>query len=167
MPAPSPPFKRLMSGFTIDKRTECWLWTGTKYRNGYGWIKVFGKVISAHRYSYELHKGPIPDGNEVLHSCDVKHCINPDHLRIGSHSENMKEASYRGLIKTGVDHHMYGKRNPRPRQSNRVLVLGVEYESQKAAERALSLGSGTVAYWIKNKPEKAVILELGELNEFK
>lgn len=165
MPAAVPPFKRLLSGYEVDSATGCWLWNGSKYKNGYGWLKVFGAVVSAHRYSYELHNGPIPNGLEILHSCDVKECINPSHLIAGTHSQNMKDASARGLIRKGKDHPMYGKKNPRPKQSNRVLVLGLEYQSQKDAERSLGLGSGTVLYWIRNAPHKAQIIKKGELNE--
>lgn len=164
MPKPTPPFLRLMTGYSVDNKTGCWIWNGSAYKNGYGWLKVFGRVISAHRYSYELHKGKIPKGAEILHSCDVKLCINPDHLIAGTHKQNMKEASERGLLCKGINHPMHGKRNPRPRQANKVIVLGVEYESQKAAERKLGLGSGVVRYWIKNRPDKAKILKKGELN---
>lgn len=164
MSRPIPPFLRLVTGYSVDNKTGCWIWNGSTYKNGYGWLKVFGRVVSAHRYSYELHKGEIPKDMEILHSCDVKRCINPDHLISGTHAQNMKEASERGLIRKGYNHPMYGKRNPRPRQANRVLVLGFEYESQKAAERALGLGAGTVRYWIKNSPDKAKILKKGELN---
>lgn len=164
MPAPTPPFIRLLENFATDPSTGCWIWTGHTYSNGYGVLKVFGKDVSAHRYSYQLHKGPIPDGMEILHSCDVRGCINPDHLRVGTHQENMAEAAERGRMPRGVAHSMYGRRNPRPKQSNKVRVLGRVYPSQKSAEMALGLGSGTVRYWILNKPEKAQLLEKGMLN---
>lgn len=155
MPRKIPPFVRLMNGFIECPKTGCWLWVGHKYSNGYAAIKAFGKMALAHRLSYELHKGPIPTGSEILHSCDVKHCVNPDHLRSGSHADNMQDAADRGRMPRGARHFMSGKKNPRPKQAKRVLVLGVEYESQKSAERALGLGSGTVRYWILNSPEKA------------
>ena len=155
-----PPFMRFLKGYCVSPDTGCWLWEGTTYSNGYGWIKAFGKVVSVHRFSYELHKGPIPEGMEIMHSCDIRHCVNPDHLRAGTHQENMTEAAERGRMPVGPDHHMFGKSNPRPNQANRVLVLGKEYDSQKSAERALSLGSGTVRYWLKNRPDKATYLEV-------
>lgn len=77
---------------------------------------------------------------------------------------NMKEAADRNRLPSGKRHHQYGKENPRPRQANKVRVLGRVYQSQKAAERALGLGNGTVRYWIKNHPYKAQIVEIGELN---
>ena len=157
-----PPFMRFLSGYVVSPDTGCWLWQGAKYRNGYGWIKAFGKVVSAHRLSYELHNGEIPDGMEVMHSCDVRHCVNPDHLRVGTHQENMAEAAERGGIRRGENHHQYGKPNPRPKQAKRVRVLGRVFDSQKQAERELQLGSGTVRYWIKNHPDKAQLMKGGE-----
>lgn len=164
MPTKIPPFIRLFSSFLENQKTGCWLWTGHKYKNGYGAIKAFGKMCLAHRLAFELYNGPIPDGLEVLHSCDIKECINPDHLRLGTHSDNMREAGERGLMRSGEAHHLSGKENPRPRQANKVLVLGIRYDSQKQAERMLGLGSGTVRYWLKNHPQKAKIIQKGELN---
>lgn len=159
------PYLRFLRSYKACQDTGCWLWDGSKYPNGYGWIKVFGRPVSAHRFSYELHNGPIPEGMEILHSCDTKNCVNPDHLRAGTHEENMAEAASRSRMKKGKDHPMYGKRNPRPNQANPVRVLGKEYESQKTAERDLGLGSGTVRYWLQNSPEKAQ--PIGEQQEIR
>lgn len=75
----------------------CWHWTGSiKPRNGYGHARISGKDYNAHRLSYELHVGIIPAGAHVLHSCDVPHCVNPKHLRLGTHQENMAECRDRG-----------------------------------------------------------------------
>lgn len=70
---------------------HCWEWTGSK-RNGYGEYSN----TSAHRKSYELHKGKIPDGLFVLHSCDNRACINPDHLRLGTNQDNINDKVERG-----------------------------------------------------------------------
>ena len=154
-----PPYQRFLKSYCVCPDTGCWLWEGAKYQNGYGWLKVFGKVVSAHRFSYELHKGSIPEGMHILHSCDVRHCVNPDHLRVGTHQENMREAAERGRMPTGDQHPMAGKPNPRRgincSQSKPVLVLGKAYGSIKEAEGSLGLGAGTVRWWINNKPEKA------------
>lgn len=130
------------------------MWDGHTYPNGYGCLKVFGKTVSAHRFSYELHKGPIPDGMEILHSCDVRRCVNPDHLRVGTHAANMAEAADRGRMRSGSDHPLYGVTQLRPKQSKPVHVLGKDYRSMKEAERQLGLGSGTVRFWINNHPKK-------------
>jgi len=168
MPAKEPPFKRLLSGYEKDADTMCWIWKGHKNKNGYGSIKAFGKMVSVHRLSYELHKGPIKDGMEILHSCDVALCINPDHLRQGTHAENMTEAAKRNRMPSGEDHWMRVSGNPtkgvKSKQSIQVMVLGQPYGSLKEAERKLGLGGGTVAYWMKNAPDKAYRITLKEYN---
>ena len=72
----------------VEKTKSCWLWVGAKTGNGYGAIKVNGKMRPAHRVSYELHLGPIPDGLIVLHKCDNPGCVRPMHLRAGTHKDN-------------------------------------------------------------------------------
>ena len=78
----------------------CWLWLGGKAKDGYGLMKIKQKSIPAHRVSYVLHKGKIPKGMFVLHSCDNPSCVNPDHLSVGTHKQNMLEARLRGRIKS-------------------------------------------------------------------
>lgn len=69
-----------------------WLWNGSKNRaGGYGFFSWNGKQGYAHRFSYELHKGPIPDGLEIMHSCDIPECVYPEHLFTATHSENMQD----------------------------------------------------------------------------
>ena len=58
----------------------CWLWTGSKWSTGYGEFEEPGKRHLAHRYAYELAKGPIPTGWHVHHRCETPACVNPDHL---------------------------------------------------------------------------------------
>lgn len=78
----------------------CWEWLGNRLPRGYGQISVKENgrwtMRYAHRVSYEVHHGPIPEGLYVLHSCDNPPCVNPDHLRIGSAAENMAEMKERG-----------------------------------------------------------------------
>ena len=74
---------------------ECWLWRAHK-RLGYGRFLVRGKLITAHRYSHELHHGPVPPGSVVMHSCDVRACVNPAHLRLGTQLANVWDAIDKG-----------------------------------------------------------------------
>lgn len=82
----------------IGEVTEsgCWLWKGTPDSSGYGRILV-GKVrTKAHRYSYTLHVGPIPDSAYICHRCDVPACVNPEHLFAGTQQDNVDDCVQKG-----------------------------------------------------------------------
>lgn len=76
--------------------TPCWLWTGQVAGRGYGVARSKMFRVKAHRASWELHNGPIPEGADVLHACDVKTCVNPEHLHLGNDAANSAEAWARG-----------------------------------------------------------------------
>jgi hypothetical protein len=85
---------------------ECWIWIGSTNRCGYG---IFhprkGITVLAHRYAHEKCLGPIPKGKMVLHSCDVRACVNPRHLRLGTQLDNMRDKIARGRQPCGERHH--------------------------------------------------------------
>jgi hypothetical protein len=84
----------------------CTLWTGTKSKLGYGRLSVGnGKWTPAHRWIWEQINGPVPAGMFVLHSCDIPHCVNPLHLRIGTAQDNSNDMKSRGRSLTGERHH--------------------------------------------------------------
>lgn len=76
--------------------SECWLWTGIVMSSGYGQFSIKRKTVSAHRTSWEINRGQIPEDLHVLHRCDVKLCVNPSHLFLGTHQENMKDRDRKG-----------------------------------------------------------------------
>jgi HNH endonuclease len=72
----------------VNKTDSCWMWTGGINYKGYGIFTVNGKTIGAHRFSYEAHHGPLPDGMMPDHLCRVRHCVRPDHLEAVTNLEN-------------------------------------------------------------------------------
>lgn len=84
----------------VDKTGGCWVWTGgSRSQKGYGMIQIGGKGSPkklAHRLSYEMHHGVIPDGMVVMHKCDNPSCVNPAHLKVGTQSENIIDAMTKG-----------------------------------------------------------------------
>lgn len=88
---------------TLARRSErvgdCLLWRGsTNKRFGYGDIGVGGKLMKVHRVAWALVNGPIPDGLFVLHTCDVRNCIEPTHLWLGTQTDNMRDAAAKGRL---------------------------------------------------------------------
>lgn len=82
----------------VKKGDGCWLWCGTRSTRGYGQFTILRKPSAAHRVAWELVRGPIPEGVDVCHHCDNPPCVNPDHLFIGTRSDNMRDAVRKGRL---------------------------------------------------------------------
>lgn len=94
----------------------CWIWTASTAGKGYGQLRIPGtrKNVYAHRYSYELYRGPIPKGAQLLHSCDNPRCVNPDHLTPGSAKDNAVDMRDKGR-------HLFGERNEKAKLTEKEV----------------------------------------------
>lgn len=97
--------ERLWRNCIPEPNSGCWLWLASIHsKNGYAQIMMpNGKPERAHRVSYKVHKGPIPKGLDIRHTCDIRCCINPEHLIPGTRKQNMEDAIRRGRLERGVD----------------------------------------------------------------
>lgn len=109
----------------VEKTDTCWLWRGNISNVGYGTITVEGVTKYVHRVAYELAHGPIPEGLSVLHQCDVRACVNPEHLRVGSAQENAVEAASRGRRGSRAGHSKLTEE--KVREIKELLRLGWKY----------------------------------------
>lgn len=116
--------KLQLENYKINTENNCWEWQGHKNEDGYGKVKRNGKTILSHRLFYEVHKGIIPEGNVIMHTCDNPGCVNPEHLKSGTHLENEQDKDAKGrrppspslthpeLMPRGENHPNFGKPMP-------------------------------------------------------
>lgn len=105
----------------VNKTESCWLWTGARHRRRvaeYGAVQMEDlRVERAHRASWIMHNGPIPDGMKVLHRCDTGLCVRPSHLFLGTQTDNIADMDAKGRRRT-----LRGKDNPATRPGVRAGV---------------------------------------------
>lgn len=86
----------------VEKTSKCWNWTGSTFENGYGVFTLRRKAVRAHRFAWHVANGrPIPDGLVIMHSCDNRICVNPNHLSLGTPLENVQDRNAKGRTARG------------------------------------------------------------------
>lgn len=90
--------RRFEDKYMTEPMSGCWIWVGTINNKGYGLFRFRGKTTSAHRVSFLLHVGNIPSDIFVCHKCDVPSCVNPEHLFLGTHADNMLDMVRKGRV---------------------------------------------------------------------
>lgn len=115
----------------VDQSGACWLWTAALSERGYGFFKADdGRMVKAHRWSYDHFNGPIPPGLLVCHTCDVRRCVRPDHLITGTQKENLAGMVARGRL---------GRRSEQARVNGRIGLTGAAHQHSKLSAAVAQL----------------------------
>jgi hypothetical protein len=142
----------------VDDASGCWLWTRSTGSHGYGnayWRKV---ATVAHRLSFRAFVGPIPENGVVRHTCDVRTCVNPEHLRAGTHEDNMRDMAAR---KSGDKQRPRGKglTSAERHKMREMLASGA---TQAAIAQALGVNVKTVHMYANDAGRRDRRLRLDE-----
>lgn len=125
--------ERFAARHSLDVITGCWPWTARKNAKGYGVFKATGEV-SAHRVSWVLFRGAIPAEMFVCHRCDNPSCVNPDHLFLGTHDDNMRD-----MVDKGRQRSACGSAHPNAKfTEDDARAIRAEFALRKTTQRALA-----------------------------
>lgn len=131
-----------------EPNSGCWLWAGAVDEFGYGRIRTGGRSKTrTHVLSYQRHVGPVPSGKVVRHRCDMPSCINPDHLIIGTHLDNVQDRVDRKRSARGVGHPLHKL------TEDDVRAIRADKRSQREIAAAYGIASHTIIGRIKRRED--------------
>lgn len=146
--------KRFEESYIPEPNSGCWLWLGCERgSNGYGSLKVNGKSVVAHRYSWEIHHGPIPSKIFVCHKCDNPACVNPKHLFLGSPSDNINDMVRKGRMNcTGPKNAKRGEQNWNHRlTSEQVIAIRNDLRPQRVIAQEYGVTQAMISSIVRRK----------------
>ena len=129
---------RILGRVIVDEN-DCWIWQGSKDNHGYGMAvgSYYGKLDKAHRVSYRMFVEEIPAGKSICHNCDVRACVNPDHLYCGTARDNMRDAVERGRLNGS-------KKRLTAEQKKQLALLRAEGITKQEIAEAFGVSQATV-----------------------
>lgn len=159
-------FERIKNNCEVNEKTGCWQWKKCRSANEYGKIHSGTSptiLLSTHVAMYQVLNGPVPTGMVVMHTCDNKPCCNPDHLRLGTPQDNIRDAFEKSIMPQGEKHSfakltreqvldIYSLRHNRPR--GLVLSLARKYKVHWVTIRQIMVGKTWRAVTQKQRYEK-------------
>lgn len=141
------PLKERLLKRIENNQNGCWIWLGSKTTDGYGTLMTANKVrLLTHRAAYEIFVSPIPRGLCVCHDCDTPSCINPDHLFLGTHAENMKDMAAKGRAP--------GRRKLSLSDYERIIKLRAEGRSRAYVAKIFGVSKITITRVTRSIKEK-------------
>jgi hypothetical protein len=153
--------QRFLSKINIGPEDECWEWTGPKKESGYGLFWWRGGNRSAHRTSYRIHRGEIPAEKYICHHCDNPSCVNPKHLFVGSHKDNMFDMAKKGRAMRSSMRR--GKPGLQARHDGATIMLARFLVAHGATQgdtgRWLNCSQSSVGMWARGemRPDVAMV----------
>jgi hypothetical protein len=138
-----------------EPNSGCWFWMNATAPNGYGVVNVGRRTTRAHRLSYEVAHGVrLPSSIDVCHTCDIRCCVNPDHLFKGTRADNMRDCAEKGRIRIPG---LAGEDLPQSVLTERqVLEIRASRKSQRALARDYGVDKGTIAHIVHRKTWKHI-----------
>lgn len=143
------PRERFLAKVCPEPNGGCWLWRGMVVGSGYGMARFERKIYPAHRLAWKFFRGEIAPGLVVCHKCDIRTCVNPEHLFLGTHAENMKDMKEKGRSPHGDGHSRAKLTTEQVRKIKAVLAEGLLSVSDIAREYGVTYS--TIACIAKGK----------------